>query len=130
MSTVTIVGVVVAGMLALLVAVYLRCLVFVPSVGRHALRVPRDDCRTESQVLKEEATVRASITVDVVDQCGVGFRVCDDFPGRTCSARPYLEDYWKRTGHGPAEDTLELPTFTRPGDDQFKSVSGTLELVA
>ncbi|MFB9687283.1 hypothetical protein [Amycolatopsis plumensis] len=117
----------------LLVVLFLRCYAFSSSTGRHALGVDVDSGPRCVGVGCDEAGEVASVSVggDIIDQCGNGLAVDDDFPTDLIGARPYLEEYWRTSGCHLVDQTVEFAApLSDEKDDEYRSVSGQLELVA
>ncbi|MEV5721181.1 hypothetical protein AB0L41_45570 [Amycolatopsis mediterranei] len=133
MSVVSVVGGVVSLVLVLLVAFFLRCYVFSPSTGRHALDVDVNSRGRWVDVGCDEVgeVVFASVGDETIGQYGIGLGVDDDFPADQIGARPYLEEYWRTSGRHLVDQGAEI-TESRCVEkgDEYQSVSGQLELVA
>lgn len=68
---------------------------------------------------------------EIIDDDGVGLSVDDDYPSDFIGARPYLEEYWRKSGRHLVDQTIEFAAFAwAEEDDEYESVSGQLELVA
>ncbi|WP_153036591.1 hypothetical protein [Amycolatopsis sp. YIM 10] len=127
----TIVGVVLTFVLVVCVLTFLKCVAFASSSGRHALGVPRESQTCPVEVLELGDVIRVPVESEIVDQYGVGLSVDDDYPSDFIGARPYLEEYWRKSGRHPAEQTVEFAAFAWVDeDDEYERVSGQLELVA
>jgi hypothetical protein len=133
MSFVVLVGGVISLTLMLLVAFFLRCYAFSSSTGRHALGVDVDSGPRCVDVGYDEVgeVVSAPVGEDIIDQYDTGLGVDDDFPTDLIGARPYLAEYWRISGRHLVEQTVEITaSLCAEKDDEYKSVSGQLELVA
>lgn len=133
MSFVVVVGGVISLTLVLLVVFFLRCYAFSSSTGRHALDVNVDGGPRCVDVGCDEVGEVVSVPVDddIIDQYGAGLGVDDDFPADLIGARPYLEEYWRKSWRHLVDPTVEFAaSLCVEKDEEYKSVSGQLELVA